>query len=223
MTGQIKALLCDLDGTLIDSEGLHLEAWNILLRDHGYAPPPHWNADCIGLPDQYALEKACCLFPDLQNIPGLLLRKQACLRDLMKETGEKLAYPGIADMLARFSDAGVKLAVGTNSILINTTVALEAAGLAPFFPVVVTLDQVENGKPHPDIYATAARRLGFEGTDCAVIEDSTAGLNAAKAAGCLALGVTTSWPAASLAVADRLFDDTPSAMAWTLSERVKHA
>lgn len=220
---EIEGVLCDLDGTLVDSECLHLEAWNRVLADYGHTPPADWNDDCIGLPDQHARDKAARMFPALAEVGDLLEQKQARLRDLLVRRGRALAYPGVADRLAALAAAGVGLAVGTNSIMINTRTALAAAGLLDFFPVIVTLDTVERGKPSPDIYATAARKLGLAPERCAVLEDSTAGVQAGKAAGCLVLGILSTWPAAVMAGADRLFDTTAAAMAWTLEEKVNHA
>ncbi len=219
----IDGVLCDLDGTLVDSEQYHLGAWNALLERNGHHPPPDWNHDCIGLPDTYACEKTWRLYPDMRRYPNLLQMKQEAFRELIARHGAGIAFPGIARRLAELRAAGVKLAVGTNSIMQNTRATLAATGLAEFFPVVVTIDTVARGKPFPDIYATAAERLGLAPERCAVIEDSTAGLESAKAAGCLALGVTTTWPAERLALADRIFDSTASAMAWALTKKVGHA
>ena len=220
---EIAGVLCDLDGTLIDSEDLHLESCNILLEGYGCNPPHHWNEDCIGLPDNYARDKAWAMFPALQDVSDLLEKKQEIFRDLVAKRGPRLAYPGVESKLAELKSAGVKLAVGTNSVLINTRAALEATGLARFFPVVVTLDQVRHGKPYPDIYAAAADGLGLPPGRCVVLEDSTAGVAAGKTAGCLVFGVLNTWSAAKLAGADRIFDNTPSAMAWMLEKRVNYA
>ena len=220
---EIAGVLCDLDGTLIDSEPFHQEAWNILVAQHGHTPEPDWNRDCIGLPDIHACNKARALYPKLQDIPDLLEQKQATFRDLVRKQGKALVFPGVFEKLEELTAAGVKLAVGTNSILKNTRLCLEATELLRYFPVVVTMDMVKNGKPHPDIYATAAERLGLPPERCAVLEDATAGIEAGKAAGCLVLGILNSWPAEVMSRADRLFDNTPAAMGWALANRIMHA
>lgn len=219
----IEGVLCDLDGTLVDSEDLHLDAWNLLLESHGCNPPLHWSDDCIGLPDTSTCDKARLLFPELRKVEDLLERKQDIYRELVVKRGPRLAYPGVENKLAELKAAGIKLAVGTNSVMRNTRTALEATGLDRFFKVVVTLDRVRLGKPHPGIYATAAGDLGLPPGRCVVLEDSAAGIAAGKAAGCLVFGVLNTWPAAKLAGADRIFDNTPSAMAWMLEEKVKYA
>ncbi|MCD8351455.1 MAG: HAD family phosphatase [Planctomycetaceae bacterium] len=221
---RIDGVICDLDGTLVESEDLHLLAWNELVIRAGHQPPsPNWNDDCIGLPDTYAAEKTIGYFPDMGDAEKVNADKQIIYRELVANKGRALAYPGLYDMLKRVRDAGIPLAVGTNSVLANTKAALEAAGLAEFFPIAVTLDQVENGKPAPDIYFEAAKRLGIPPERCAVLEDSTAGLAAARAAGCLVLGLTTTWPADKLTDADHIFTSTADALGWVLAQREANA
>lgn len=216
----IEGVICDLDGTLVESENLHLEAWNELLRRNGHQPPsPNWNDDCIGLPDTYAAEKTIGLFPSMGDANAINEEKQVIYRELVKRKGRALAFPGLYDELTRIRDAGIPLSVGTNSIFANTRAALDAAGLGEFFSILVTLDQVERGKPAPDIYLEAARRMGLPPERCAVLEDSTAGIAAARAAGCLVLGLTTTWSADKLDGADRIFASTADALGWVLDQR----
>lgn len=219
---KIEGVLCDLDGTLVNSEPFHLRAWNMLIEREGHKPPsPHWNDDCIGLPDAYARDKTYDTFPDMRKYPNLLEMKQDVFRDLIAQNGEKLAYPGMAERLERLRRAGLKLAVGTNSVMKNTRASLSAAGLLQFFPVIVTLDRVQCGKPDPEIYRTAAEELGLAPERCVVLEDSTAGLASGKAAGCLVLGITNTWEASALADADMVFDSTAAAMDWILAQTGK--
>ncbi len=219
---RIDAILFDLDGTLIDSEPYHLEAWNRVLAHFGHTPPsPHWNDDTVGLPDAEARDKTIRLFPDMApEGDNVLLLKQQFYRDIVREKGVKLAYPGVHERLAALQSKGVGLAVGTNSIMLNTTTCLDAAELTRFFPVVVTLDRVENGKPAPDIYLEAARQLGIHPSRCAVFEDSFAGASAARAAGCVVVGLANSVPLDNLPPLDQGFATTTEALDWVLSLEV---
>lgn len=212
----IEGILFDLDGTLVDSEKLHLVAWNMVLESHGIVLPANWNDDYIGIPDIDNAAKLVDMFPVLADKVRLNDRKQELYRDLVRDSGRGISYPGLEDRLRRLSGCGVKMAVGTNSIEANTRAALEAAGLIEFFPVRITFDKVTHGKPHPEVYLTAALRLGLRPERCAVIEDSVAGVASGKAAGCLTFGVLNTWPAAVLSAADRIFDDTASALDWML-------
>lgn len=217
----IAGVLFDLDGTLVDSEKLHLEAWNRVLTGYGLDLPEGWNAEAIGVPDIQTARLFASRYPSLPEGAVIHESKQTLYRKLVRECGRGVAYPGVEERLARLRDAGVKMAVGTNSGSENTLAALEAAGIADFVPVRVTFDMVENGKPHPEIYATAARLLGLPPARCAVVEDSVAGAASGRAAGCLTLGVLTTCSPSVLTGVDRLFDDTPAALDWVLRKDEK--
>jgi HAD superfamily hydrolase (TIGR01509 family) len=218
---EMDGILCDLDGTLVDSEKYHLEAWNILVARVGFHPDAKWNLDCIGLPDVRTAEKACRLFPGFRQIANPLAAKDEIFRDLIIRAGVDLLFPGVEERLGRLAAAGLRLAVGTNSIRRNTLTSLEAAGLRRFFQEIVTLDSVANGKPAPDIYLAAAHRLGLAPENCVVLEDSPAGVVSGKAAGCLVFGVMNTWTADRLSGADRFFADTVGALDWIWSEKTR--
>ncbi len=214
----IEAVIFDLDGTLIDSEPLHAGAWHEFLRRQGLKPPsPNFTDECIGLPDEFALGKLLSSFPGLTDLDGKLLEsKQAIYRELVAAQGEELGFAGLKERLAKLDRAGFGLAVGTNSKLPNTRAGLIAAGFLPCFPVVVTLDDVKEGKPAPDIYIEAAKRLGVAPGRAAVLEDSIAGMAAGLAAGCRVLAIATTLPPEKLSGAERIFSRTIDAVDWIM-------
>ena len=217
---EIEGVICDMDGTIVESEDLHLKAWNMAIENHGCTPPSaDWSNDCIGLPDRICLDMVYKLFPRLADAGDILEEKQLIFREMARERGANLSHQGIRERLGRLRDAGVKLAVATNSEMPNTRAVLQAAGLTEFFPVIITSDMVGKGKPHPDIYLSAAYGLGLPPSRCAAIEDSVAGLESARAAGCAVLGVTNTWPAEKLKPVDLVFDSTHAALDWALSNR----
>lgn len=220
---RIEGVICDLDGTIVDSEGVHMDAWNGLISYYGHTPPgKHWHDDCIGLPDSAARDKTIALFPDLTQYKDAIVgKKEEIFRDLVQKKGLGLAYPHTREKLRLLRDQGVLLAVGTNSVLVNCATSLNASGLAEFFPVVVTIDQVKRGKPQPDIYATAAERLGLSPSRCVVLEDSIAGLESARAAGCIVVGIENTWPKEKLVPSDCTFPTTAAALDWVLAETGK--
>ncbi len=219
---EIEGVLCDLDGTLVDSEEVHLEAWNVLLVRNGYKPEADWNRECIGLPDTHTRDMVLRLYPDMAATGDVLEMKQAIYREMVEAKGRDLGFPGVREKLAELAGSGLKLAVGTNSIRANTEAALKAAGMLDYFSVLVTLDAVKKGKPDPEIYRTAAERLGLAPGRCVVLEDSPAGIASGKAAGCLVIGITNTWPAEKLPDADFHLPDTVSAIAWAMDGKAAH-
>ncbi len=218
----IEAVIFDLDGTLIDSEPLHAGAWHEFLRRQGLKPPtPNFTDDCIGLPDEFARDKILASFPELAGLAGGLLdMKQAIYRELVAAQGEGLGFTGLKERLEKLGRAGFGRAVGTNSKLPNTRAGLTAAGFIPCFPVVVTLDDVKAGKPAPDIYLEAAKRLGVAPDRTAVLEDSIAGMAAGLAAGCRVIAIATTLPPEKLSDAERIFPRTIDAVDWIMHGRV---
>lgn len=217
---RFKGVIFDLDGTLINSEDLHRDAWNKLIESYGETPTPDWHEDTVGLPDDFATDKICRLFPKVGKGrdagDGILEKKQEIYRQLVVEKGRDLAFPGVEGCIVRLKKAGIKLAVGTNSVRKNTEAALDAAELKQYFDALVTFDSVKRGKPAPDIYETAAAQIGLAPKECAVLEDSPAGLKAARDAGCAALALGTSMDESLLHPRDRLFPTTVAALDWIL-------
>lgn len=214
----IDGIICDLDGTIVDSEGVHANAWNELVKSLGYTPPgDDWLNDCIGLPDSLARDKTIAMFPGLDKYrDDMIDMKERLFRGMVAKMGRELAFPGIDELFSALRDANVGLAVGTNSIMLNCRTSLDVSGLAEFFSAVVTIDQVEKGKPSPDIYLEAATRLELPPERCLVLEDSPAGLKAGKAAGCIVAAVENTWPADTLAPYDFVFSKTSEALEWVL-------
>ena len=110
------------------------------------------------------------------------LRKETLYRDLVRRDGVSL-LPGVAELLAGFAARGWPQAVGSSAPLGNLDLLLDATGTRHYFRAVVSGDDVARGKPEPEVFLTAAERLGVPPGACLVLEDAPAGVQAAKAAG----------------------------------------
>jgi HAD superfamily hydrolase (TIGR01509 family) len=161
-------VIFDLDGVLIDSEGLQYRAYSEALRSFGVAVSR----------DVYAREWIAA---------G---RKNPIYHRLLSE-GVQL-MPGAAEAVARMA-RHFAVAVATNSNQSDTKLALERAGLAPHFDAVVTREQYEHPKPAPDAFLAAARAVDVPPARCLVVEDSERGICAAAAAGIPAVAVPNEW------------------------------
>jgi len=201
-----KAVLFDLDGVIVDSRPHHLSAWHELARRHQIAPEPDYFTRTFGLRND-AILGGLGIKPG--DLPRLAAEKEALFRDAAR--GRVQALPGVRELLDALDRASVPRAVVTSTPRENLDLILESLALAGCFQALVAEEDALKGKPNPEGFLVAARRLCVEPACCVVIEDAPAGLRAAKAAGMRAIGVTTTHPAADLRDADLVVDSLAEA------------
>ncbi len=187
-----KAVLWDMDGTLVDSEPYWLLSESALAEDYGKV----WTQESGNYLIGKSLYESSAFLKDHLDIKDL--SAQQIIDRLTDSVISKLQHslpwrPGALELLMELKQAGVKTALVTMSM---RRMALAVAEAIPFqaFDVVVAGDDVTHGKPHPEPYEKAAALLGFEPSECIAIEDSTTGLKSAEAAGCLPLGIVNLMP-----------------------------
>jgi HAD superfamily hydrolase (TIGR01509 family) len=187
-----KAVLWDMDGTLVDSEPFWLLSESALAEDYGKVWTQENGNELIGK----SLYDSSAILKDRFDIKDL--SAQQIVDRLTDSVLSKLQHslpwrPGALELLMELKQAGVKTALVTMSM---RRMALAVAEAIPFqaFDVVVAGDDVTFGKPHPEPYQKAAALLGFEPAECIAIEDSVTGLRSAEAAGCLPLGIVNLMP-----------------------------
>jgi sugar-phosphatase len=170
------AVLADLDGTLVDSDAAVARAWAGFADRHGLDPATVIR-EAHGKP---ARETAARLAPDAPQEPRLLEEAE------LSDTDGLVALPGARELLA----ASLTLAIVTSCTRALATVRLAASGL-PLPATMICSDEIERGKPDPEGYLAAARRLGADPVECVVLEDAPAGVQAGKAAGMTVIAVRT--------------------------------
>ena len=202
MSAEFKALLFDLDGTLIDSMPHHHTAW------------VEWHAR-RGLKidaDSFFVSTAGRsndeIFADM--LPGTGAAEIAVLVDEKETLYREFAAPSLAliagarDFVHRAKAAGLRLAVCTASTPQNMALAFQRFGIDAWVETVVSPADGLRGKPHPDIFLEAARRLGIAPELCVVYEDAPLGVEGARRAGMQAVALTTTLPASAFAEFDNL-------------------
>ena len=195
-----RGLLCDLDGTLADSEPLHRTAWlEVLERDHDLRFDEHWFEQYIGTSDRFLAADVIGTHDLSVSDEDLIQRKQSSFQATMRKRGQ--SFPGIEPVLRQIADR-FPMAIATNSGRADTDVVIPALRLDRFTDVVVTATDVANLKPAPDIYLLAAKQLGLPPNECIAIEDSPPGGQAAKAAGCYLIGLNEKVTGADEVVTD---------------------
>jgi HAD superfamily hydrolase (TIGR01509 family) len=209
---KIKGIVFDMDGVLIDSEPLHIDAWNEVFAEFNLHFSTEWFHQWIGVSDKNFTNKIIENYQIPTQGDTLLQAKRQVFeakiaKGVPPHKGVKEGLP----LLHRFDKA-----VATSSNRSGAMISLKGAGLFDFFKDIITADDVLNHKPNPDCYLKAAHSLGFEPSECIGIEDSVSGIKAAKAAGLFIIGVATSLPASYLADADLVLENTEGAIDWIL-------
>jgi beta-phosphoglucomutase len=184
------AAVFDMDGVLIDSAAHHRHAWRMLLDEMGAEPadPEHWRLT-IGRPSEEAIPLLLGRRVSDAEARRLARRK----RDFYQARAQKGLDPvlGVREFLESLEELGVPCAVGTSASRWDAERLLDDLGLLRFFDVMVTADDVMLGKPDPEVWVQVARRLRVPVARCVVFEDAPVGIQAARAAGMRAIGVTT--------------------------------
>lgn len=185
----IKALLFDLDGTLVDSEIFHFECWNVILANYGLSLSHNdWLEHHAGVP----MPNNAKTLIEKYNLPithaDLVKRRETLTNELLK-TRDISLMPFVQEILEHGARKGLTLAVVTGSPRPDVDAILERKGLSRFFSTTVTRTDVINSKPHPESYELCLKILGLEKDECIVFEDTLNGIKSAKAAGLVCYAV----------------------------------
>jgi beta-phosphoglucomutase len=214
----LKALIFDMDGTLVHSDPVHLEAFVEVLAPEGVTISDElYRTSIIGRTNE-------AIFADL--LPHLDAEGQEAYAKEKEATFRRMAtslkpLDGLLDLFGWAEKQGVRVALVTNAPLLNATHMLDVLGIADRFDVAITIDQVERGKPDPLPYLTALERLGLAPEEAVAFEDSPSGMRAAKAAGLFSFGVLTGLSAEEMRAvgADATIETFHDRALWEVLER----
>ena len=192
--GTFSALIFDCDGTLVDSAPAHLRSIQQALKPLGLTMTPEWYQPRHGLgPDPLIDEYEAAFNPPPIDRAALFARNNIAYQAAVPMI-EEITF--VAD-IARAWHGRVPMAVASNGVLENVEATLINAGLRSLFDYIVTADDVKQGKPAPDVYLEAARRMQVDPATCIVFEDSDEGLEAARRAGARAVDIRKEAPLAT--------------------------
>ncbi|MGL1864130.1 MAG: HAD family phosphatase [Pseudodesulfovibrio sp.] len=195
MIAKAHAVFWDMDGTLIDTEDLHYEVIRDWCAGHGYALTDEGNEALIAKTMQ---EKWQILKPLLGGAGSEALFRKECEDWYIERLTDDKGLERALVIVRALAEKGVFQACVSNGEDAVVRANVEILGLTEMFSFLVTGKDCEHGKPAPDPYLLAASKAGFEPTECIAVEDSSVGMAAARAAGCIVCG----WPLDPEATAD---------------------
>jgi HAD superfamily hydrolase (TIGR01509 family) len=174
------AVIFDLDGVLADSEPWWNQIDAKLLSEYGVSYRGEYHRNVLGVSYRLAVEFYKNAFHISASTEELMRRRGEIATDFFANRVD--LFPSAKTTLEQLHEMKLSLAVATSSVSASARPLLDRTGIRNLFRVVVTGDEVQQGKPHPDIYLRAAKKLGISPEACLVIEDSLAGIAAGKAA-----------------------------------------
>ncbi|MGD1701948.1 HAD family hydrolase [Dapis sp. BLCC M229] len=201
----LKAVLFDFNGVIINDEFLHEKLIEqVLLEENLLLKPEEYHKFCLGRSDRACLEDILTQKGRYVNegyLEQLIKRKTLAYQQQLESIEELPIYSDTVDFIDRVSQANLKMAVVTGAIRAEVKLVLNKANLADYFQVIIAGDDVKTSKPKPDGYLLAVDILNQQYTDinlkpseCLVIEDTFAGIEAAKLAGMPVVGVAHTYP-----------------------------
>jgi beta-phosphoglucomutase len=195
------AVIFDMDGVIVDSEPLHVRAFEEIFTELGYADHGIHFPDYFGRSDKVVWLDFMERHRPPHSLEHLTHIKEQRYLDLLN--GTRPIYPGVEELLRDLARV-TRLGLASGSVHTMIEAVLSLRGLRPLFGAVASSQDVAHPKPAPDVFLHAATLLQVNPAECVVIEDSAAGVAAARAAGMRVIAITNSLPADRLQAADQV-------------------
>ena len=185
----IKAVLWDLDGTLVDSAEFHWRAWRDVMAEEGRPVTHEQFVESFGKRNDLILWGWLGEDADPERMRRLSEEKESRFRALVRAHGID-PLPGVRKWVARLHVEGWVQAIATSAPRANLDALIEAMQLGHIFGAAVAAEDVTHGKPDPEVFLLAAARLGAEPPRSIVVEDAPMGIEAGRRAGMRTVGVS---------------------------------
>ena len=182
MSGKIKAIIFDMDGVLVDSEGFYLDLFSELIRSHGGEVDRNILYTIPGASADRTWEIIATMWPEPAEPARLRALFHETYPDYCPPYGE-IMYPEVPQVLRELKDAGYQLALASSTAMNFIEIMLDETGLRPLFTSVLSGRMFKESKPHPQIYLQSAAALGVDPSACVAVEDSPYGILAGNNAG----------------------------------------
>jgi beta-phosphoglucomutase family hydrolase len=197
----IFGAIFDWDGVIIDSSSHHEESWERLAKETGFTLPEGHFKKGFGMKNEVIIRNLLNWSDGPEEILKLSLRKEELYREILLDFGVD-PLPGVTGWLAKLRQSGIRCAIGSSTHRLNIETSLGMLGFGDFFSAIVTAEDVSHGKPDPEVFVTAAKRIGHSPSDCVVFEDALVGIEAAHRGGMKVVAVATTNRIEALRAAD---------------------
>jgi HAD superfamily hydrolase (TIGR01509 family) len=178
-----------MDGTLIDSEQFHWTSWRDTMAKEGSPITHDQFLSSFGQRNDSIIPQWLGSAATPERINRISKAKEALYRELVRKNGIS-ALPGVRNWVDRLHERGWLQAIASAAPRPNIDVVLEVLGATHYFQGIVSAEDVRRGKPDPEVYLTAASRVGVSPHSCIVVEDAAAGIEGARSAGMRSIGVS---------------------------------
>ena len=180
-----KALIFDLDGTIANTMQYHFEAWRKAVEPYGIDFSAALFLSLTGSSRVATIDKLNELFGTKMIVAEVGRVKAAHFKTLVQQTTE---IKVVADVVRKYHTI-LPISIGTGSTTNGATTTLKIINMQQYFDIIITSDNIENSKPHPETFLKCAQLMGVNPKDCVVFEDGVLGMQAAKTAGMMVIDV----------------------------------
>ena len=184
----IKTVIFDMDGVIVDTEPVHHFAYNQIFKQLNIDITPEIYASFTGNSTKNIFEKLKAHFKLKEDVQGLVETKRNLFNDAFDQKEDLFLLEGVEDLIKELDANGMQLVLASSSAKVTINRIFNRFGLHKYFSHIVSGEDFPKSKPHPAIFEHAAFLSGTPIANCVVIEDSTNGILAAKAAGIYCIG-----------------------------------
>lgn len=189
--GMLSGVIFDWDGVIVDSGEPHRKSWEIVAKKLGKVLPDHYFERSFGLKNTRLIPEILGWTRDPEEIERISDRKEEIYREVVKKEGIK-TFPGLMELLDELNEKKIPYIIASSTARVNIEFVLSFLGIGNYFPLIVSAEDVVNGKPAPDIFLKALGILGCPREECVILEDAPAGIKAGLTAGIKVVGIGTS-------------------------------
>ena len=213
---ELAAVIWDMDGVLADTAPYHLRAWRetFAKRDVSFTEVDFKRG--FGTRNDAIIKNTLGEQLTPQEIETIAQEKEATFRDIIGK--EIKPIPGALKLIRALHDKGISMAIASSTVIENIRLIVGSLGIEKYMKAIITGHDVTEGKPHPQVFLTAAERLGADSRRCIVFEDAVAGVKAAKSAGMYCVALTSTHPREKLQEADLIVDSLEEVTVKDLEE-----